>query len=862
MTEELIDPDAESDVRYSWDEDFQRHVISMLLSDRQFLLHGMNLVKSSYFTNKAHSKACEILFRYFEKYKHPPDRSTLIQEVKDELKGNKALTYYLSEITALYDYFQPGLDTREYLTDKIAYFAKIQALKSAFNKSLEQINKNPENDDSWNKVYDMLHKAMIVDRNFDVGMYYVKETPERYEQMNEEEENGDVFSLGYESVDRELKGGGYRRGQSIAVMADSGVGKCLNICTPILMFDGTIKMVQDIKVGDVVMGDDSTPRNVLSTHTGIDDMYDIIPVKGDKYTTNSRHTLVLKSASKFIDKKNNCINPRYWTSPYHAGNGIFEIEVKDYLNQSLMFKSCMKGFRTGVNWEFKEVRIDPYILGVWLGDGTSTCSDITTEDYEVVNSLWHEANNRESDLNEKYAKGKAFTYSMTGGNKLTTDLRLYQLLKNKHVPMDYKINDRKTRLEILAGLIDSDGSKSNNCFDFVNKNETLARDVEFLARSLGFAAYTKPCWKCATNTELKLKRKYWRVTISGNTHEIPVRIPRKKCKPRNQIKDVLSTGITVKHVGKDRYYGFETDGNKRFLLGDFTVVHNSVMLACITAHNALRGKKCLYISCENSESEIADRLDSILTGAPIRSLYAHKTEIFDKLEGKISIGSKDDGQPVYFNPEEDLIIIKKFPQKSADVNTVRAYLTQLKYRGFSPDFVVVDYVGEMKDYAGMKTYESREKVMDELTGLADEEGFFLATAIQPNRDGKEAQAGSGHLGQANIADSFGQMRPLFGCLTLNQNEREAKMNCGRGWVEKQRNGRKYYQFYLSFDHETLKITEISQQTYKDRMSSQTDQVVSEIEIDTIKQIEKKNDNMSTTVDKVAKSFKPKEGNND
>jgi hypothetical protein len=46
------------------------------------------------------------------------------------------------------------------------------------------------------------------------------------------------------------------------------------------------------------------------------------------------------------------------------------------------------------------------------------------------------------------------------------------------------------------------------------------------------------------------------------------------------------------------------------------------------------------------------------------------------------------------------------------------------------------------------------------------------------------------------------------------------------------------------------------------MSSQTDQVVSEIEIDTIKQIEKKNDNMSTTVDKVAKSFKPKEGNND
>jgi len=164
----------------------------------------------------------------------------------------------------------------------------------------------------------------------------------------------------------------------------------------------------------------------------------------------------------------------------------------------------------------------------------------------------------------------------------------------------------------------------------------------------------------------------------------------------------------------------------------------------------------------------------------------------------------------------------------------------------------------MKDYAHLKTYESREKLVDELTGLADEEQFFLATALQPNRDGKEVQSGSGHLGQANIADSFGQMRPLFGCLTLNQNERESKVNAGRGWVEKQRNGRKYYQFWLNFDHETLKITEISQQTYKDRMSAQTEKVVADIEVDTVKQIEQKVDNV---VDQVAKNFKPDEGNN-
>ena len=63
-------------------------------------------------------------------------------------------------------------------------------------------------------------------------------------------------------------------------------GKCHGIDTPIIMFDGSIKKVQDIKVGDQLMGDDSTPRNVLSLARGREMMYDIIPSKGDSYTVN------------------------------------------------------------------------------------------------------------------------------------------------------------------------------------------------------------------------------------------------------------------------------------------------------------------------------------------------------------------------------------------------------------------------------------------------------------------------------------------------------------------------------------------------------------------------------------------------
>ena len=154
--DDLIDPDSIDDnARYTWDEDFQRHIISMLISDRQFLLHGMNLVKPGYFTNKAHSKICSKVFKYFEKHKNIPDRIVLTQEIKDDLSGkkddkeNKTIPFFIGELNALYDYYQPGLDAREYLTDKIAYFAKIQSLKKAFNESLNEIQNDPESPKTW-----------------------------------------------------------------------------------------------------------------------------------------------------------------------------------------------------------------------------------------------------------------------------------------------------------------------------------------------------------------------------------------------------------------------------------------------------------------------------------------------------------------------------------------------------------------------------------------------------------------------------------------------------------------------------------------------------------------------------------------
>ena len=183
----------------------------------------------------------------------------------------------------------------------------------------------------------------------------------------------------------------------------------------------------------------------------------------------------------------------------------------------------------------------------------------------------------------------------------------------------------------------------------------------------------------------------------------------------------------------------------------------------------------------------------------------------------------------------------------------------MKYRGWVPDVVIVDYIGELKDYANMEPYLSKEQLVDELMGLASEEKFFFATALQPNRSGKEAQE-KGHLGQAHMAGAFGMMRPLYGCLTLNQNDRESAMGVGRGWIEKQRNGKKHYTIYLRFDPKTLKISEISKETYTDMMTTQREKVVDEIGVDMVKDLQGNVDKkIDDHVDEAKKKFKPEEG---
>ena len=363
------------------------------------------------------------------------------------------------------------------------------------------------------------------------------------------------------------------------VTGSLGIGKCMGFNDLCLMHDGSTKPVQDILVGDKLMGDDSSPRTVLSLARGRGEMFEIASNDFDSFKVNADHILCLK---------------------FVGCAGITEISVRDFLHLPAEKRNDARLYRVAVEWPEKPVTVDPYWLGLWLGDGHSHCTSITTSDPEIA------------DYHQKYAESLGLTVNVstdkrgnaaklytatnpdrsarrTDGNALANRLRAYGLCfgfrrkTEKQIPEAYLVNSSQVRRQLLAGLIDTDGSKSKagkaGVFDITVKQKPLAKQIRWLALSLGYGAST-PKLKIVNSTA------YWRVIIGG-ADDLPVRVAHKKSEAR-QGKDYYQTArFAVIPIGVGDYYGFTLDGNGRYLLHDFVVTHNTFIMVTIILYRVL-----------------------------------------------------------------------------------------------------------------------------------------------------------------------------------------------------------------------------------------------------------------------------------
>ena len=136
---------------------------------------------------------------------------------------------------------------------------------------------------------------------------------------------------------REAIRAGHKR---IILQAPTGFGKCHGKGTQVIMFDGSLRNVEDIRVGDQLMGPDSMPRNVLSVTRGKGEMFEVKPVKGESFTCNDVHVLSLRRTKSWQVNGNR-------KGGRMRGGEIVNIPLNDYLLKSANFKHLHKLWKTG-----------------------------------------------------------------------------------------------------------------------------------------------------------------------------------------------------------------------------------------------------------------------------------------------------------------------------------------------------------------------------------------------------------------------------------------------------------------------------------------------------------------------------------
>lgn len=355
----------------------------------------------------------------------------------------------------------------------------------------------------------------------------------------------------------------FRSGELGAILkADPGVGKCLGLGTPVLRYDGSIVHVEQIREGDLLMGPDSRPRRVQGVTRGMGELYRVMPVKGDPWVCNDVHVLTLVDSGK------------------RRGGVVRDIGLQEYLKMKPSPRERLKQFQpeSGVDFpdcgDLRSRPVDPYFLGVWYGDGKKDLTGVTVSKPDPeIRLLCAEVASRYGLRMRVDDEDRCPSYHLVGArgepNPLLNQIRvLYG--DGLQLPRSYLTASRAVRQEFLAGLLDTDGHLQNGGYEIVQKVRGHAEGVAFIARSLGLKV--PPLTPKVVDGET-----YWRVFISGDCSALPLRIPRKKALPRQQIKVATRTGISVEPIGVGEYAGFTLDGDGRFLLGDFTVTHNTAM---------------------------------------------------------------------------------------------------------------------------------------------------------------------------------------------------------------------------------------------------------------------------------------------
>jgi len=531
--------------------------------------------------------------------------------------------------------------------------------------------------------------------------------------------------------------------EKVLVYHGLGTGKCHLKDTPIMMYDGSIKKVQEIKEGELLMGDDSTPREVLSTATGEDEMYEIKQNNGDKYVVNSEHILCLKSKiDSLISNKENPpyyarwisknfeLKKKFFESKEEADryaellkrrNETLEINVKDFTELSAQKQAYLRGYKVGLEFPERKVEIHPYLVGFWLGQRDLSENAVRIYDMEILEHMNKIL--KEYDIQiVKYSESKCHHYKnlfriINTENKRAEEnifkgyLIKNEMLNTRRVPEIYRLNSKEVRYQFLAGLVDGGGYVKNKIFfELIQKEKEFVEEVTYICRSLGI------------RTCVQYEDNIGKYRIYFNANDIPISRHANITPKELQVENELETIIKVKKLKRDKYYGFMLDKNCRYLLGDFTVTHNTCLMSALTEF-AMR--------VNNGELSI-NKITILVRNPNLRNNVINEI-------AKVCTNGK-------YYPTEEEIERERLSEDAIRRRVLKAIRVNYEVETFT---TFVNIIKEMTDTEIKETYSNRYILIDEAHNIR----------VQPVKTAKDKETGK------EAASNYNQIHKMLHLVT-------------------------------------------------------------------------------------------------
>lgn len=375
---------------------------------------------------------------------------------------------------------------------------------------------------------------------------------------------------------------------TIILTGGIGLGKAQPLDSEVLTVDGFKKM-RDLTLQDLIYGEDGLPHKLLgifpqgkkkickvsfndgtSTLCCEEHLWTVYNIKSKKWTTVETKQLIDGSRNTKIGKKYNCHRYKIPTT-------------------------------NPINFPHKDVYIDPYIMGVLLGDGSIHGRSVlfTSADEQLVDRV---RENLVEDYEVRKTTSAKFGYSIckkintTVYDELlhtqvpTTNLYALELEKYKvnvlseykFIPSDYLYNDVDSRIKLLQGLMDTDGwiSKQGDIIEYSTVSERLKTDVVWLVQSLGGIARVRskyPTYKDKYGNKV-IGKKCYNIGIKLPKYICPFYLSRKLERLSNKCLEPSRCIDSIEYVGEDECQCIYLDSeNHLYLTNDFIVTHNTLV---------------------------------------------------------------------------------------------------------------------------------------------------------------------------------------------------------------------------------------------------------------------------------------------